>query len=688
MLQKYSTEKGVQILISILKSYGIKKIIVCPGATNFAFVSSVQHDGEFKIYSCFDERDAAYMACGLAVESGEPVVISCTMATASKEFYPGLTEAYHRKIPIIAVTSCQIEDNEDNLSPQYVERYPLPKDLVRYSVHIPRIRDEIDERTAKLRINRALHEMRRDGGGPVHINLTTLYSIDFSIETLPKFKNITRYTETDNFPKIDRTKYMTIAISCGAKWNWDDELVGAIDIFCEKNGAVVFTDHASGYYGKYAIHPTILACQENYSGDLLCPDLLIHIGEYSGDYYTYYSLMNAKEVWRVSEDGVARDTFHHLTAIFDMREEHFFKKILCKCDGNGDNAESYYKILNADISKVYEKFPTVPFSNIYTAEHVIAQLPHDCVVHFGMSNTLRSWTFFNMPYKDIRTYANVGCRGIDGVLSTLVGASLVNPSKLYFGVLGDLTFYYDMNVLGNRHISNNLRIILINNDGGTEFYMHQSGCWKSMGNDVSDYVAASGHNGIKSKKLVRDYAINLGFEYLSASNERELDDIIPYFTSTVLTEKPILLEVFTEHDKEREALYAVRNIVSNDAEDLWINSYGGLRHLELCFKNASEIREKAKNRDIYIYGAGRGGQILLKVFEEKNIKLKGFYDKKAQSIGTYKGYPIEKPEDAARNLRRKYIVVSLMSNHRELALNIKQQLLGMGYEEDGIFVIG
>ena len=55
----YSSEKNIQIVISLLKANGIKKIVASPGATNFSFVGSLQHDPYFEIYSSVDERSAA-----------------------------------------------------------------------------------------------------------------------------------------------------------------------------------------------------------------------------------------------------------------------------------------------------------------------------------------------------------------------------------------------------------------------------------------------------------------------------------------------------------------------------------------------------------------------------------------------------------------------------------------------------
>ena len=126
----YSDERNVQIVISLLKAHGVKKIIVSPGATNMTFVGSVQQDSYFEIYSSVDERSAAYIACGMAAESGEPVALSCTRATASRNYYPGLTEAFYRKLPIVAITSHQGNNRIGHLIAQNIDRRVLPKDLV------------------------------------------------------------------------------------------------------------------------------------------------------------------------------------------------------------------------------------------------------------------------------------------------------------------------------------------------------------------------------------------------------------------------------------------------------------------------------------------------------------------------------------------------------------------------------
>ena len=189
----YTTERNIQILIYLMKQHGIKRVVVSPGATNVTFVASIQQDEYFQLYSCVDERSAAYMATGLAFESGEAVAISCTGATSSRNYLPGLTEAYYRKIPILAITSTQNEGLIGQGVPQVIERSQPPKDTVKLSVSIPTIQGEEDERYVTLNITNAILELFRGTGGPVHINLATNYSKDYSDKEISPVRVIKRY---------------------------------------------------------------------------------------------------------------------------------------------------------------------------------------------------------------------------------------------------------------------------------------------------------------------------------------------------------------------------------------------------------------------------------------------------------------------------------------------------------------
>ena len=547
----YSEDKNIQILVALLKAHGIRKVVASPGATNIAFVGSCQHDPWFEMYSCVDERSAAYMACGLAEESGEPVVLTCTGATASRNYIPGLTEAYYRKLPVLAITFFAGYHGIGNLVPQVIDRSVSPKDVVRYKVELPRIKGDTDFKFAELKMNTAILELCRNGGGPAHINLEKNTG-GFSVKQLPDVRVIKRITSKSNFPVLPKeAKRIAIYICSHAPWTKKETAI--IDAFCARNNAVVFCDHSSGYKGKYRLMYALVAGQERYISPLCCPDLLIHIGELSGDYLTYARMMKSKQVWRVSNDGEVRDTFHKLRYIFDMEEQDFFEYYTEHSVVGEVDTDEYLNACINEHDKLYKKIPEIPFSNDWIAKFVTPRFPEKSVLHLGVSNTMRSWTFFDVP-RSVTTSANVGCRGIDGMLSTMLGASLVNPETLNFGVLGDLTFFYDMNSLGNRHVGRNLRILLVNNGRGTEFRLHMHPGQKLMGEDADDFVAAAGHFGNKSPELVKSYASALGFEYLTAENKKEFSSVINRFLMPELTNKPMVFEVFTDSKDESDAL--------------------------------------------------------------------------------------------------------------------------------------
>lgn len=318
----YSAEKNIQMLIYLMKQHGVKKVIISPGTLNAGFSYSIQQDGEFEVYSAADERSAAYMACGLAAETGKPVALSCTGATASRNYLPGLTEAYYRKLPVLAITSTPVRDELENLFPQHIDRSVGQKDIVNYRIYQKAVHTYGEKLRAETNLNRALLMLTKRGGGPVHIDLETEGTDDYSVRVLPKVRTI-RYIDgyETQLPTIkDRAK---IGIFIGAHKCWTDNLERQVDLFCKKYNAIVICDHTSNYKGSYGVLGSLLFSQDN-SLALKEFDLLIHMGQVSGAYLNFAPL----EVWRVSEDGEAYDTFRKLTYVFDMRRKPFLKSIM------------------------------------------------------------------------------------------------------------------------------------------------------------------------------------------------------------------------------------------------------------------------------------------------------------------------------------------------------------------------
>ena len=540
----YTDDKNAQIVLALLKQYNIRKIVVSPGTTNVPIARAVQFDPFFEVYSAVDERGAAYLAGGLAFASGEPVVISCTGATASRDYIPGLTEAYYRGLPVIAITSQHHSPCYSDLMPQMTDRTVSQNDVKRFAAVLPLIKDDEDRRACIQLVNEALYTATRKDAGPVHINLPVGNLYSFTTSELPEVQKIDVY-DAEDFPVELLTQALRkkrIALFIGAHKPFDAETKAAIETFVENCQAPVFCDHTANYTGANRILSAV-------AGDLAeikeLPDLVIDLGSVSGD-YSASRLFRNRRVWRISEDR----KFHNrhgaeiVEKLFFCSERFFFRKL---SDAHAD--VNYYGQIRHSIPKT--ETPALPLSNIYAASKLSEQLPKNSFLHLGILNSLRSMNFFPLD-PSVTVSCNVGGFGIDGAVSTALGQALYDPKRLSFALIGDLAFFYDMNALGNRHVGNNLRILLINNARGVEFRLNAS-LERLWGSDTDDLIAAHGHFG-----SAKAWAESMGFAYMTAGTKESFDAQIGAFCDPDAFKKPVLFEVFTDAEDEKTALSNIR----------------------------------------------------------------------------------------------------------------------------------
>lgn len=545
----YTNERNKQIIIYLLKAYGIKKIVVSPGATNFALVGSMQQDSFFEMYSCVDERAAAYMAIGMSEKSKEPVVLSCTGATASRNYMSALTYAYKRNIPILVITSSLSLASVGHLKAQVTDREHSPIDMISQSYQFDNIKDEEDEWSITVKCNEAINKLLLSPK-PILINVCTSYSTDFNVKVLPETRFIPTYTATSCLPVIPKTN---ICIFIGSHKKFSTDQLETLDKFCENHDAIVLCDHTSGYNGRFKVNMSLPFCQERYFSKNRTVGLLIHLGEISGDYYTFQGL-NPDAVWRVNPDGAYSDFFKKLAAVFQMDENAFFGHYQ---EERADN-NMYYKSCLSEYALFAHKRPEIPFSNIWIANQLHSILPRGAQIHLGILNSLRSWNFFNLP-DGVEGKSNVGGFGIDGCVSSLIGAALMSPNKLFFGVVGDLAFYYDANILLNKNIPKNLRLIIINNGQGVEFRNYCHPAMKSFGSAVEPFIAAGGHNRSSAVGAIYSTCNDQNFDYYKVSSKDEFYKVKKLLTAASHN-KPIIIEAIITPEDDNYALYTYRNL--------------------------------------------------------------------------------------------------------------------------------
>ena len=246
-----------------------------------------------------------------------------------------------------------------------------------------------------------------------------------------------------------------------------------------------------------------------------------------------------------------QNVFGNLTCVFQMKEEEFFSYYAD--NSNKKPSSKLLETVKSERESIIQRMGELPFSNLWMASKIEGELPRNSVLHLAILNSLRAWNIFETD-KTITCYSNTGGFGIDGCLSSFIGAAKSNPEKQFYGVFGDLSLFYDVNSLINS-IPRNVHILLVNNGVGTEFknYSHIA---SRFGDDADKYIAAKGHNGFKSNTLIKNYAEGCGLTYLSAANKEEF-----------LKEKDewlicggVLLEAFTTDFDESKALKLINSV--------------------------------------------------------------------------------------------------------------------------------
>ena len=537
----YSNIKSVAIVISLLKKFDISHIVLSPGGSDIPIIHSLQQDPYFQCYSVVDERSAAYYAMGLSQELDKPVACVCTSGTAVCNYLPGITEAYYQNVPVVAITADKNPYYQGQLETQKIEQTHIFDGVIKKSVNLPVVNTEVDEWLCNRLVNEALLELSHHGKGPVHINIPIVGNQNaYTCKELPDERKISIVSyNTDNNIWEEKKKelsfYKKILIVVGQDLNFSEEDIKVMNGFFECYDCIFAVENLSNLNCKGCINTYPIS--EILSGQVLAdlkPDLIISIGNNLSAYLLKETLrehFKSLKNWLISESGEIRDTFMCLDTIFECTPIYFFEKMIenVKCT----NITRGYFDSWSEISKKI-RVPEFPFSNMYIAQRLAEIIPENSIIHTAILNSTRVMQYCRLP-KGVKSYSNVGALGIDGCFSTFAGQAAATKG-LAFLLIGDLSFFYDMNAATIRSISNNVRIILLNNRGGAEFHVYDHNV-----EQLDKYVCA------EHKNCATGYIESLGFDYYSAYNKEEFDKAIKAFGKK--SEKPLFIECFTDmHD--------------------------------------------------------------------------------------------------------------------------------------------
>ena len=445
-------------LSELLKYNKIKNVCICPGSRNTPLTLSFLNNPYFNCTYHIDERSSAYFSLGISKRLKKPSIIITTSGTAVGNLLPAIIEADLSMTPLIVITADRPKKTIGTGENQTIKQDAIFKDFVRESIHIKNKKIRIT--ILQNMINKCMGINKKYPPGPIHINVSfeepivdsiNIKKIDFSniIKTNVTFKN-------KNLSCITKKPL----IICGENNNSKNNKI--ILALAKKLNAPIFADPISQlrYHTK---DKHIFSLYDFYIDRLPSkPDLIIRFGRkpVSKQINDYLKRFKGKIVLllenKIYNDNAAPYSLSTTNLKSDVQSKFWFDKL--------------YNLEQQTITKMNSKIKSSFFEGSIIAT-CIENLKDNDNLFIGNSLSIRMLEQYTINIrKKINVYSNRGASGIDGLISTSLGMSYANQKNRNILILGDVSFFYDLNALLITHNHNiNLSIVILNNNGGKIF---------------------------------------------------------------------------------------------------------------------------------------------------------------------------------------------------------------------------
>lgn len=447
---------------TLLERKGIRQVIISPGSRNAPLIQLFTGNKVFSCYSIVDERSAGYVALGMARELKEPVVIVSTSGTAVLNLSPAVAEAFHQHIPLVVLTADRPLERIQQFNNQVINQEAPYFNHSKGFFELPsEIRTETEVAQALEAIDQLIEEAKAPEAGPVHVNVPLLEPL---YETLPK--PLVKVSLSLNI-SADQEKIQAVETDKGSR---KIMLLAGMESYEEKLGPflrelsgrlelLVIAENISNLASEHFVaNPElVLAGSSESERESLAPELVISFG---GQVVSKRLRLFIESLENVVHIQIKGNPLESLKGLFDSENEKGRAR-------QNQYLQNWKEIETREGLRASSYINAAPFSTLTVVQKVLHLLPAQTTVHLGNSSIIRYSQLFPVR-ENLIYYSNRGTSGIDGSVSTAVGAAMVSE-KLHVLLVGDLSFVYDSNALWNSKFPRNLKIMVINDGGGGIF---------------------------------------------------------------------------------------------------------------------------------------------------------------------------------------------------------------------------
>lgn len=473
-----SEKYNARLVGGLLKTYQCHRIVIAPGSRNAPIMEAVAQDEDYQLFSVPDERAAAFTALGMALEEGLPAAVVCTSGSAAANFLPAVTEAFYQRVPLVVITADRPLEWLDQGAGQTIAQEGIYGRHVRAEASLLREpQDELARQYNQRKLNEVLQAVNQ---GPVHVN------IPFSE---PLYTHFT-YDEKEAFKRVQLTSTQHILPAAsleelGKEWAAAPRiwlLAGQMSPDPARDEALLKLQKASSFLlwseslSNLEKTPQIGSIDRMINPltekdrKLLQPDLLITIGGevVSKMVKKYLRSFPPRYHWHVDPQGQLKDTFGCLTRVIPMEARSWAEQLAEVVDYHSPEWRDQILKLDTQRRERHRQYlDQAEHSDLTVMDDLLRHIPKNSALHCANSASVRYLQLMDRP-PGLCHYGNRGTSGIDGCTSTAVGHAQATDRMVTL-VTGDVAFLYDAAAFWNDRLPSNLRIIVLNNNGGNIF---------------------------------------------------------------------------------------------------------------------------------------------------------------------------------------------------------------------------
>jgi len=505
-----------RVLVDELLRGGVTDAVIAPGSRSAPVaiaLADAEAAGRLRLHVRIDERTAAFLALGLAKAAGTPVPVLTTSGTATAHLHAAVLEAHESGVPLLALTADRPPELRGTGANQTIDQVGLYGGAVRWAadVGVPEVgREAAQNRYWRSLVARALVVARGElsgDPGPVHLNLALrepLMPDDAAPGSRPAAPSGEFAGRPDGAPwtsaagsagSLRGAQLGGASLGSGDPVGADRTLVVAGDapsavgraaaVVADQRGWPVLAEPSSGAWGATgAVRSAalLLGVPEWLAGHR--PDRVVVVGRPTLS--RPVSALLADPAVRVETYAPTprwadpgRDSTVVGTASLDPG--------LALRDGGPRADEAWAAAWSAAGTRVglavdaeLDDAPARGLSAARLARDLVATLPAGALLVLGSSTPVRDVDRLAVPRPGLTVLANRGVAGIDGTISTAIGAALAHQGAgggPAFALMGDLTFLHDLTGLltGEDEAVPDLTVVVADNDGGGIFAQLEPG---------------------------------------------------------------------------------------------------------------------------------------------------------------------------------------------------------------------